>query len=171
MKHEQLSSALDHLMSDEVENYGLNSNLAKYEVWWPEEPPNVLQAVYPDALSQKYTDRTRILNAPLGSNGFMKQMFFEKVQSLKRLFERVAALENSQVAFKLPKFCLGVCTVKYILRVTPVEYCMNGAKLYDRLVEETLRTMAGGTFDTLVFKELQLPTKPTSADVPTLGYP
>ena len=168
-KHEQLSSALDYLMSNEVENYGLHLNLAKCEVWWPEKPPNDLQTAYPDALSQKYTDRTRILNAPLRSNGFMKQMFFEKVQSLKHLFEKVAALENSQVAFNLLKFCLGVCKVHYVLRVTPVECCMDGAKLYDTLVEETLRTMVGGTLDTLVFKELPLPTKPTSAGVPTLG--
>ena len=30
--HEQLSSALDYLMSDKVENYGLHLNLAKCEV-------------------------------------------------------------------------------------------------------------------------------------------
>ena len=45
---------------------------------------------------------------------------------------------------------------------------MADGKLYDTLVEEALRTMVGGTFDTAVFKELQLPTKPTSPEVPTL---
>ena len=30
-------------------------------------------------------------------NCFMKRIFFEKAQSLKYLFEKVAALENSQV--------------------------------------------------------------------------
>ena len=167
--HEQLSYALDYLMSDEVENYGLHLNLAKCEVWWPQEPPGDLQAAYPDALSQKYTEGTLILNAPLGSDSFMKKPFFEKVQSLKHIFEKAAALENSQVAFTLLKFCLEVCKINYMLRVTPVECCMDGAKLYDTLVEETLRTMVGGTLDTIVFKELQLPTKPTSAEVPTPG--
>ena len=89
-----------------------------------------------------------------------------KVQSLKYLFEKVAALENSQVAFNL-LFCLGVCKVNYMLRVTPVEYCMVGGKPYDTLV--ALRTMVGGTLDTAIFKELQLLTKPTSPEVPTLG--
>ena len=46
---------------------------------------------------------------------------------------------------------------------------MDGAKLYDTLVEETLRTMVGGTLDTFIFNELQLPTKHTSAEVPTMG--
>ena len=100
----------------------------------------------------------------------MKQFFFEKIQSLKHLFEKVAASENSHVAFNRLKFCLGMCKVSYILRGTPVECCVDDGKLYDTLVEETLRTMVGGTLDTTVFKELQLPTKPTSAEVPTLGF-
>ena len=97
------------------------------------------------------------------------EIFFEKVHSLKHLFGKVAALENSQVAFTLLKFCLEVCKINYMLRVTPVECCTDGAKLSDTLVEETLRTMLGDTLDTIVFKGLQLPTKPTCAEVPNLG--
>ena len=100
----------------------------------------------------------------------MNRIFFEKVQSLEYLFEKVAALENSQVAFNLLKFCLGVCKVNNMSRVTPAECCMAGGKLYDTLVEEALRTMVGGTLDTAIFKELQLlPTKTTSPEVRTLG--
>ena len=46
---------------------------------------------------------------------------------------------------------------------------MNGGNRQDTLVKEILRTMVGGALDTTVFKELQLPTKPTSAEVPTVG--
>lgn len=46
---------------------------------------------------------------------------------------------------------------------------MDGGKLFDTVVEETLRTMMGRTLDTTVFKGLQLPTRPTSAEVPNLG--
>ena len=73
----------------------------------------------------------------------MKRIFFEKAQSLKYLFEKVAALENSQVAFNLLKFCLGVCKVNYMLRFTPVECSTAGGKLYETLVEEALRTIGG----------------------------
>ena len=99
----------------------------------------------------------------------MKRIFFEKVQSLNYLFEKVAALDNSQVAFNLLNICLGMCKVNLMLRATPVECCLAGGKLYDTLVEEALRTMVDGTLDTAVFKKLQLPTKPTSPEVPTLG--
>ena len=37
------------------------------------------------------------------------------------------------------------------------------------LVEETLQTVFGRTLDTTVFKDLLLPTKLASAEVPTLG--
>ena len=167
-KHEQLTSALDYLMSDE-KNYVLHLKLAKSEVFCPEEPPGDLRAVYPDALSQKYAAGAFILNVPPGSNVFMKQMFLEKIQCLKHLFENVAAFEKSQVAFNLPKFCARVCKVNYMLRVTPLECCTDGGKLYDNLVEKTLRTMVGGTLDTTVFKELQLPTRLTSAEVLNLA--
>lgn len=87
-------------MSDEVKNYGLYLNLAKCEVWWPEEPSGDMQAAYPDALSQKYTEGTLIVNAPLVSDVFMKRMLFEKVRSvLKTPFRNSCRLENSQVAF------------------------------------------------------------------------
>ena len=46
---------------------------------------------------------------------------------------------------------------------------MEGGKIYDTVVERTLRATVGGALDTIVFKELQFPTKPTVAEVPTLG--
>ena len=54
----------------------------------------------------------------------MMRLFSDKVPSLKHLFEKMAALDNSQVAFNLLKSCLGVCNVNYMLRVTRVECCM-----------------------------------------------
>ena len=91
----------------------------------------------------------------------------EKMRSLEPVHDDVAALENTDVSLTLLKFCLGVCKVNYQLRVTPPESTITGAKPFDGLIEKCLRRILGGTLDTAVFKELQLPVT-SSSDYPHL---
>ena len=46
-KHEELPSALNYLISDEVGSYVLHLNQAKWGVWWPGELPGDNQSAYP----------------------------------------------------------------------------------------------------------------------------
>ena len=93
-----------------------------------------------------------------------------KVKALEPLFEMVATLENAHVSFTLLKFCLGVCKINYLLRVTPVQCTKLGAQLFDKFLENGLRTIVGGMLDYELFLELQLPANggPNCED-PTLG--
>ena len=93
-----------------------------------------------------------------------------KVKALEPLFDMVATLENAHVSFTLRKFCLGVCKINYLLRVTPVQCTKLGTQLFDKLQENGRRTIVGGMLDHELFRELQLPAKsgPNCKD-PTLG--
>ena len=118
-------------------------NLSKCHVWWPKEPTESAKAAYPTELSQEYTEVTSILNAPLGSHEYMEDNIVTKVQALEPLFETVATLENAHVSFTLLKFCLGVCKINYLLRVTSVQCTKLGAQLFDKFIENGLRTIVG----------------------------
>ena len=69
-------------------------------------------------------------------------------QQLQILFEMVATLGNAHVSFTLLKFCLGVCEINYLLRVTPVQCTKLGAQLFDKFLENGLRTIVGGCLTT-----------------------
>ena len=59
--------------------------------------------------------------------------FAAKVTPLEPLLDDVAALENSHVSYTLLKFCLGVCKIIYLLRVTLAESTASGAALFENL--------------------------------------
>ena len=120
-KHHQPREAVAYLLSNDVKASGLHLNLSKCHVWWPKEPTESAKAAYPTELSQEYTEGTSILNAPLGTHEYMEDNIAAKVKTLELLFEMVATLENAHVSFTLLKFCLGVCKINYLLRVTPVQ--------------------------------------------------
>ena len=115
-----------------------------------------------------YIEGTLVLNAPVGSTQFCERKFTEKARALEPVLNDVTALGNTHVSVTLLKFCMGVSKVNYQLRVTPPEPTITGAKLFDGLIEKCLRRILGGTFNTAVFKELQLPVS-TSSDYPHLG--
>ena len=119
-KHHQPREAVAYLLSNDVKASGLHLNLYKCHMWWPKEPTESAKAAYPTELSQEYTEGTSILNAPLGTHEFMEDNSVTKVKALEPLFEMVATLENAHVSVTFLKFCLGVCKINYLLRVTPV---------------------------------------------------
>ena len=100
----------------------------------------------------------------------MEDSIVQKEKTLDPLFQEVSALENTHVSFTLLKFCMGVCKVNYLLRVTPVQCTKSGAQVFDELVEKSLRHIVGGVLDTEIFRELELPAevKP-NCENPTLG--
>ena len=160
--------ALKCLRSDKIRAHGFHLNLPKCDLWWPAEPPQDVKASYPLDLTRVYIEGTLVLNAPVGSTQFCERKFTEKVRFLEPVLHDVAALENTHVSFTLLKFCLGVCKVKYQLRVTLPESTIMRVKLFDGLIEKFLRRILGGTLETAVFKELQLQVT-TSSDYPQLG--
>ena len=87
-KHHQLREAVAHLLSNDVKASGLHLNFSKCHVWWPKEPTESAKAAYPTELSQEYTEGTSILNAPLGTHGYMEENIVTKVKALEPLFER-----------------------------------------------------------------------------------
>ena len=101
-----------------------------------------------------YIAGTLVLNAPVGLSQFCERKFTEKVRSFETVLDDFADLENVHVSFTLRKFCIGVCKVKYQLRVTPPESIFTGAKLFDGLIEKCLRWILGDTWDTAVFEEM-----------------
>ena len=112
---------------------------------------------YPEELLQCYTAGTTVLNAPLGSSRYMEDHFTQAGERLKPLCEDVASLQDSHVAFHLLKACLGVCKINYLLRVTPPACTGPGALIFDRMMQSAQRTIVGGTLDSAIFRELQLP--------------
>ena len=82
--------------------------------------------------------------SPLGTHEYMEDNIVTKVKALEPLFEMVATLENEHVSFTLLKFCLGVCKINYLLRVTPVQCTKPGEQLFDKFLENGLRTVVGG---------------------------
>ena len=78
----------------------------------------------------------------------MEDIIVTKVKALGPLFEMVATLENAHVSFTLLKFCLGVCKINYLLKVTPVQCTKFGAELFDKFLENGLRTIVGGCVTT-----------------------
>ena len=52
--------------------------------------------------------------------------------------------------------------------MTPVDSAASGAALFDNLLEKCMRRILGGTLDSEVFKELQLPMK-TNPEHPHVG--
>ena len=65
-----------------------------------------------------------------------------KVKAMEPLFKMVATLENAHVSVTLLKFCLGVCKIKYLLRVSPVQ-CTKQLWLFDKFLENGPRTIVG----------------------------
>ena len=168
--HQKLQKALDYLLSDEVKRSGLHLNLSKCEIWWDLELSDNIKEAYPSEVSQRYNDGTFVLNAPIGSHRFMEDSIVQKVKALDPLFQEVSALESTHVSFTLLKFCMGVCKVNYLLRVTPVQCTKSGAQVFDDLVEKSLRHIVGGVLDTEIFRELQLPAEvKLNCQNPTLG--
>ena len=80
----------------------------------------------------------------------MEDSIVQKVKALDPLFQEVSALEKTHVSFTLLKFCMGVCKVHYLLRVTRVQCTNAGAKGFEELVEKSIRYMA---FLTLKYSE------------------
>ena len=78
----------------------------------------------------------------------MEDNIATKVKVLEPLFEMVATLENAHVSFTVLKFCLGVCKINYLLRVTPVQCTKLGAQLFDKFLENGLHTIVGGCLTT-----------------------
>ena len=154
--HQKLQKALDYLLSDGVKRSGMHVNLSKCEIWWDHEPSDKIKEAYPSEVSQRYNDGTFVLNAPIGSHRFMEVSIVQKVNALDPLFQEVSALENTHVSFTLLKFCMGVCKVNYLLRVTSVQCTKSGAHVFYELVEKSLRHIVGGVLDIEIFRELQL---------------
>ena len=168
--HRKLQMALEYLLSDEVKMSGLHLNLSKCEIWSDHEPSDDIKEAYRSEESQQYKDGTIVPNAPVGSGNFMEDSIVQKVNALKPLFEEVSALGKKHVSFTLLKFCLRVCEVNYLVRVTPVQGTKSGAELFDELVEKSLRHIVGGVLDIDIFRELQLPTDvKANCQNPTLG--
>ena len=168
--HQKLQKALDYLLSDGIKRSGLHLSLSKCEIWWYHEPSDNIKEAYPSEVSQRYNDGTFVLNAPIGSHRFMEDSIVQKVKALDPLFQEVSALENTHVSFTLLKFCMGVCKVNYLLRVTPVQWTKSGAQVFDELVEKSIRHIVGGVLDTKIFRELQLPAEvKLNCQNPTLG--
>ena len=151
-----------------MRSHRFHLNLSKCELWWPAEPQQDAKASYPVDLTQVYIEGTLVLNAPAGLTQFCERKFAEKVRSLEPVLDDVLVSRKYAIVFALLKFCLGFCKVNYQLHVTPPESSITGAKLFDGLIEKCLRRILGGTLDTAVFKELQLPVN-TSADYPHIS--
>ena len=147
-KHYLLREAVAYLLSKDVKASGLHLNLSKCHVWWPKEPTESAKAAYPTELSREYTEGASILNAPLGTHECMEENIVTKVKALEPLFEMFVTLENAHVSFTLLKFCLGVCKINYLLRVTPVQCTKLGAQLFDKFFENGLRIIVGGCLTT-----------------------
>ena len=147
---------------------GFHLNLSKCEHWLLEAPLENVRGSNPDVLTQLYTDGTLVLNSPFGSKEFCEASFTAKVRSLEPPLDDVAALEKSHVSFTLRKFCLGMCKINYLLRVTPPGSTGSGAALFDNLMEKFMPRILGGTLDSEVFKELQIPMR-TNPEHPHIG--
>ena len=80
-----------------------------------------------------------MLNALVGSKEFCEASFTAKVRSLELLLDDVAVLEIFHVSFTLLKFCLSVCKIIYLLRVTLAESTASGMALFENLLEQCMR--------------------------------
>ena len=49
-----------------------------------------------------------------------------------------------RMSYTLLNFCLRVCKINYLLRATPVQCTKLGAQLFDKFLENGLRTIVGG---------------------------
>ena len=93
-----LKIALEFLRSEEMKANVFHLNFPKRKEWWPVAPSaKVMNNNYPTEPSQRYTDGTLVLNAPIGPPKFCAVRIVEMVRALQlparsNLFQRNAAL-------------------------------------------------------------------------------
>ena len=85
------------------------------------------------------------------------------------LFEDVASLQDSLVAFYLFNSYSDVCEVNYLLRVIPPAYTGSGPTRFDKIIEASLQMISGRTLDSKMLGNLQIPVNINAKTILLLG--
>ncbi len=70
------------------------------------------------------------------------------------------------MALTLLRSCSGVWRVNYLLRIALLRCTASGALAFDRMMEDSTRTLLGGVLLRATFREIQLTVR---SEVPTFG--
>ncbi len=84
-------------------------------LWWPSARPSEVQASYSPAVHQEYNVGTRVMQAPIDADDYIRQVLLEKAIALMLLLSFVDELKDVYVALiPFPRVC--VCLPDTYLR-------------------------------------------------------
>ena len=167
-RHFVLLRALDFLRSREVRQKGFYLG-HKCSVWWPSAPDHDMRARYDHDVAQSFNEGTLLLRAPIGSLQYMvsttREMVRERADSIRTLSD----VPDAHVAFSMLRACFGTSLMNYALRCVPLLGALPGARDFDILTADVLRSLASGPIPDAVMREFRLPAKLSSSATPHFG--
>ena len=86
-------------------------------------------------MQREYVRGTWILEAPSGTDDFVRQKTLNYVQTLTSLIQSIKKLEDMHVALTLLRNCTGACRMVYLLRTVPAALVLDAATLFDDLLQ------------------------------------
>ncbi len=168
-RHEVLKRAIDFMNSDEARVYGLHLCVRKCNLWWPTPPSQETDDSYPVSLARIRQPGHNVLKSPVGEHRRLVEEIDARIARLEPTFNDVADLNDAQTTLALLRVTMGVCQVNYLLRTVPASATKRGTLRFDGYMYEAVNKLVGGTMDTDVFRELQLPLRPLEDGTHTMG--
>ena len=143
--------------ADEGPKLGLFLNPKKSKIYWPSESMEN-QELFPEDLCRE-KDGIVLLGAPIGNEEFVAKFFHSKMTKLTSTVNKLGKLEDSQIAFTLLQNCLGLASVNYLMRSTPLAETKQLCLDFDHIMMEALALILGFPLTPQQRSQVHLPLK------------
>ena len=138
--------------------FGLHLNAAKSRIWCGNAEasnPDPLARGVPRAEENGYD----LLGAPVGDIPFSRKIVEERILKIAAIFDLLASLHNSHVAFNLLRFCFSLPKFSYCLRTCDPSFLLSSYKRFDDLQYDTLGILIGQSLDMNARRQASLSVK------------
>ncbi len=136
---------------------GLFVNVVKSKIYWPSGSMQG-QELFPAELSREQ-EGLLVLGSPIGSDDFISRAFSSKLIKIDETIQKLPKLDDAQVAFTLVQNCLGLSSVNYFTRTTPVADTKQLCIGFDELMVAAVTKILGAPITTIQKNQLHLPIK------------
>ena len=129
---------------------GLFPNLSKFKIIGD----NITPGMFDDRITNvcpapTETDGFMTLNVPIGGPRYCADALKNKVDSIRKLFSKVATLNSKHTAMTLLRNCVSASRITYWMRTVPPSYIREELRVLDDLIRSTLDdTLGFGHSDT-----------------------
>jgi hypothetical protein len=127
--------AVFELIAKEGPALGLNLNVKKNEIWWPnraEKDP------FPKEVDRISNEGVKLLGAPIGGKAFTEEFVKKKLVSLQKVCSLLREVDDAQVELGLFRGCLSYNKINHLLRTCPPELLTDCVEQFDGHFQDML---------------------------------